>query len=196
MDHTRLRTGELIAAIGGAALLIIMFVFGWFGLPGPDIPEGAGDAAADLGIAIPDVDVSFNAWDSLELIRFLLLITGLVAVGLGIAAAMARDVAMPVAGSALVAGLGILSVIFIAFRILSPPSDLDREIGVFLGLIAALAVAYGGWRSMQEEGTTFSQQADNLGDRHGTDRPGTDRPGSDAPPPPPPPPPPAAGPGA
>jgi hypothetical protein len=180
MDHRRLRTGELIAAVGGAALLIIMFLFDWFGIGG-----AAGDAieqAEELGFATPDIDTGANAWDSMEIIRFLLLITGLVAVGLGIATAMARDVRMPVASSALVAGLGILSVIFIAYRILDPPYEAGREIGVFLGLIAAAAVAYGGWRSMQEEGTSFGQQADALQDRHGG--------GDDAPPPPPPPPPP------
>ncbi len=183
MDHTKLRTGELIAAIGGAALLIIMFAFDWFGVGG-----AAGDAveqAQDLGLATPDIDIGANAWETLEIIRFLLLITGLVAVGLGIATAMARDVAMPVASSALVAGLGILSVVFIAYRILDPPFDSGREIGVFLGLIAAAAVAYGGWRSMQEEGTSFSEQADVLQDRVGSSGSSS----SDAPPPPPPPPP-------
>ena len=39
------------------------------------------------------------------------------------------------------------------------------EFGVFLGLIAAAGIAYGGWASMQEEGTSFGAQAENLQDR-------------------------------
>ena len=79
------------------------------------------------------------------------------------------------------------------FWIISPPdggaafaSTSAASIGVFLGLIAAAGVAYGGWMAMQEEGASFSAQADRLG-------------GGDAPPPPPPPPAPppsAAGPAA
>ena len=57
--------------------------------------------------------------------------------------------------------------------------SVDREFGVFLGLIAAAAIAYGGWRSMQEEGTTFGGEADRLGDQVGD--------GSDESPPPSPP---------
>ena len=50
--------------------------------------------------------------------------------------------------------------------------DVSRKIGVFLGLIAAVGIAYGGWRAMQEEGTSFGDQADRVG--------------GDNPPPPPP----------
>jgi hypothetical protein len=93
---------------------------------------------------------------------------------------------MPIATSALAAGLGGLAVLLILFRIISPPDggagdlvDIGRGIGVFLGLIAAAGITYGGWLAMQEEGTSFSGPADRLG-------------GGDAPPPPPPPPPPSS----
>ncbi len=82
-----------------------------------------------------------------------------------------------------------MAVVLILFRIISPPDfgasdfgvdlDVGRSIGVFLGLIAAGGVAYGGWVAMQEEGTSFSSAADQ-----------------DATPPPPPPPPPPAAPPA
>ena len=76
----------------------------------------------------------------------------------------------PVAISAITAGLGILSVVLILFRIISPPDfgvgdfgdiagvDVGRKIGVFLGLIAAGGIAYGGWTAMQEEGTSFADR--------------------------------------
>jgi hypothetical protein len=169
----------MIAAVSGAALFIIMFL-PWFGLGGQ-----LGDAfnqAQDLGLA-PDVDTSANAWESFSFIDIVLFVTVIVAVAFGVAAAMARDVALPVAASAITAGLGILSVLLIAYRLLDTPYDSSRKFGVFVGLIAAIGIAYGGWIGMQEEATSFGEVAG----------------GGDAaapPPPPPPAPPPAAPPSA
>ena len=144
MDN--LRRGEQIAGASGVALLLIMFIFDWFSVSAP----GGG------------ISVGGNAWDTMEIIRFILLLTALAGVGLAIAAITQSDVNMPVAASAIATGLGILSVILVAFRIISPPDgglgdliDVGRSIGVFLGLIASAGVAYGGWVAMQEEGTSF-----------------------------------------
>jgi hypothetical protein len=181
MDTNRLRTGELIAGVAGIALLLIMFIFNWYGLS--DVPD--------------EFEGGLNAWEAYGFIDIILFITIVVAVGLAAATAMAQTVSLPVAAGALTAGLGILSTLLILFRIIASPEygafgvdvETDVKIGAFLGLIAAAAIAYGGWRSMQEEGTTFSAQADRLQDRVGDD----DRTGDREPPPPPPPPPPAGG---
>lgn len=184
MDTSRLGRGEMIAAISAIALLLIMFIFKWFGL---SIDTG--------GLVGVGASVSANAWQSFGFIDIILFITILVAVGLAVMKANQQSVSLPVAASALTAGLGILSLVLILFRIISPPDfgaggvdiagvDTTRKIGVFLGLIATAGVAYGGWLSMQEEGTTFQGQADRLQNRSG----GTGGSG-DAPPPPPPPPP-------
>lgn len=171
MDVNRLRTGEKIAGIAAVLLFIVMFL-NWFGL---GAPEGTEQAAEAFGV---DVSVSLNAWESFSFIDLILLLTIIVAVGLAVASAMARTVALPVAASALTAGLGILSTLLVLYRIIDPPGGLDREIFVFVGLLLAAAIAYGGWRSMQEEGTTFSGEADRLGDR--TSGPG-DGPGGTTP---------------
>ena len=109
------------------------------------------------------------------------------AIGLALISASQTEVGLPVAASAVVAGLGILSVVLIVISIISPPDfgarsvgtgvDNTRKIGVWLGLIAAIGVAYGGWRAMQEEGTSFGEQADRF--REPDEGPGA------APPPPP-----------
>jgi hypothetical protein len=171
MDTSRLRTGELIAGVAGAALIIIMFL-NWWGAPEITVETPLGEVTSGGG-------ASANAWEAADFNDIVWFVTGVVAVGLALAAATAQTVALPVAASALTAGLGILSTILILYRIIDPPFDADREYGVFLGLIAAAAIAYGGWRSMQEEGTTFGAQADRLGDRLGG--------GGEEPPPPPPP---------
>ena len=98
--------------------------------------------------------------------------TILVAIGGALIAANATSVNTPVAISAITTGLGILSVLLILYRIIDPPGSGDipdgfdigisRGIGVFLGLIAAGGIAYGGWRAMEEEGTSFGDQADRF----------------------------------
>jgi magnesium-transporting ATPase (P-type) len=175
VDAGRLGTGETIAAAAGLALFIIMFIFKWFGVD-------FGSDSLGLGSA---VDASANAWNSMEWIRWILLITALVAIGGALMTANAQSVNTPVAISAITCGLGILSVILILFRIIDPPSSGDipdgfdisisRKIGVFLGLIAAGGIAYGGWRAMEEEGTSFQHQAEQV-----------QRGGGEPPPPPPP----------
>lgn len=182
MDN--LSTGEKIAGLSGIALLLIIFVFDWF--------------TADVGFG---VNVGGNAWDTMEIIRFILVLTALAGIALAVLAATKSNVDLPVAMSAIAAGLGILSVILVLFRIISPPDggagdlvDIGRGIGVWLGLLASAGVAYGAWRAMQDEGTSFGDQADRVGGGSS---------GGQAPPPPPPsstgaggPPPPTSGTGA
>jgi phosphotransferase system glucose/maltose/N-acetylglucosamine-specific IIC component len=187
MDTDRMRTGEMIAGIAGVLLLIIMFL-PWFGI---DLGiSDAVDEAQDLGITVPDVQdsVNFNAWESFGFIDIILFLTAIVAIGMATATAMARTVALPVAASAITTALGFLSTVLVLYRVIDPVGDggVSRKYGLFLGLIAAAAVTYGGWRAMQEEGTTFSREADRLQDRLGPDDTA----------PPPPPPPPAGGTGA
>ena len=160
MDN--LSTGEKIAGISGATLILIMFIFEWFGFS-----EGP-------------LDVGFNAWESFGVIDIVLFLAAIAGIAVALMAATQSDVDLPVAASAVATGLGILAVLLVLYRIISPPDfgagdfgidiDADRGIGVFLGLIAAAGVAYGGWRAMEEEGTT-------VGAGRGA-----------APPPPPPPP--------
>jgi hypothetical protein len=166
MDN--LRTGEKIAGVSGVLLILIMFIFDWF--------------TADAGFG---VSFGGNAWEVFGGIDIVLFLAALAGIALAVMAASQSQVDIPVALSAITAGLGGLATLLIIFRIISPPDggagdliDVSRSIGVFLGLIAAAGITYGGWMAMQEEGASFSGEADRVG--------GT---GDDAPPPPPPPPP-------
>jgi hypothetical protein len=178
MDFTRLNQGEKVAGVSGILLILIMFVFSWFGLK---FTGGAGAFAVS-------VEGSRNAWGSYGFIDIVLFITALAAIGLALLAAWEGEMGLPVAASAIVTGLGVLSVVLIVISIISPPDfganlsgtgiEHTRKIGVWLGLIAAAAVAVGGYMAMQEEGTSFSGEADRF--RGGDDA------GTGAPPPPPP----------
>jgi hypothetical protein len=173
MDVSRLNTGEKLAGAAGIALLLIMFIFDWF--------------TVDVGGGFADISVGGNAWETMELIRFVILLAAISGIALAVVAANQSKVDLPIALSAITAGLGILTVVLIAYRIISPPDggagdfgvDIGRGIGVFLGLIAAAGVAAGGWLAMQEEGSSFTGQS--TGGTGGT--------GGTAPPPPPPAPP-------
>jgi hypothetical protein len=157
LDVARLRRGEQIAGVSGIALLLIMFIFDWFDYGG----------------------VGANAWDTMEWIRWLLLLTALAGIALAVMSLTQSEVNLPVATSAIATGLGVLAVLFVIIRIISPPdfglgevaeafgteADVGRAIGVFLGLIASIGVAAGGWMTMQEEGASFADQADRMRDR-------------------------------
>ncbi len=178
MDFTRLSQGEKVAGVSGILLILFMFVFKWFGL------KFAGGA----GVFDVAVEGSRNAWGSYGFIDIVLFITALAAIGLALLAASESEMGLPVAASAIVAGLGILSVVLVVISIISPPDfgvdlsgtgvDHTRKIGAFLGLIAAAGVAVGGYMAMQEEGTSFGSEAGRFGGDAGA--------GSPPPPPPPP----------
>ena len=60
---------------------------------------------------------------------------------------------MPVPLSPATFLLGTLGALMILYQVFDVPGDLDRKIGLFLGLIAAAGIAGGGYLSMQDEAT-------------------------------------------
>jgi hypothetical protein len=183
MDLSTVPRGALIAGISGLALFIIMF-FSWFEAPEVDfgVPEVTGAVFEAAG-----VDTTISAWEAFDFIDIVLLLTVIAAVGLVVMAAAGSSVNLPVAASAITAGLGVVATLLVLYRIIDTPFDYDRKFGVFLGLIAAAGVAVGGWLAMQEEGTTFGGERDRLSDRYGggPPPPGGTGTGPGAPPPPP-----------
>jgi hypothetical protein len=170
--NDRLSTGEQVAGVAGLALILIMFLFAWFGFP---------DVEA-LGQDFPGAD----AFDALsDWVNIILVFTAFSGISLALFGGVAL---VPISLSVITTVLGGLSAIIIFVYILSPPHDLDREIGVWLGLIAAACVGLGGYLTMQEEGTSFADVADTLSGPGGGHGAGTSPPSPSvsAPPPPPP----------
>jgi hypothetical protein len=192
MDLSKVKGGQLIAAIGGLALLISLLFLDWYGVEG-SIDIGFGNFDISAGAS-----AEFNAWDGQgflgTLANLVVLAAGIAAVGLAVLTATSRTVALPIAASALTAALGIGAVVMVIGRMLFQPGQgefVDLKFGIYLALIAAVVVAYGGWQSMQEEGTTFEEARDQLQSRLGEQSvgpgtpPGTERPSAEPPPPPP-----------
>jgi hypothetical protein len=157
----------MIAGISGVLLFIFMF-FSWYSAPDvvDDAIQQAQQAAEALGVNAPAVesaDTSFNAWQSFDFTDLICLLAVLVAVGLAVMTMTGASASLPVAGSALTCGVGALAFLFVLYRTIDPPADgLDRDIGLWLGLLATAGITVGGYLGMQEEGTTFGDQADRL----------------------------------
>ena len=181
MDVDRLSTGEKIAGVSAILLFIFMF-FDWF------------TVSASNGLV--SVSVGGSAWDALDVIPIILLIAIAAAVGVAVVRLTEADFEPTISMNAVVAILGIISVLLVLYRIISPPDSgftgvsVDPAVGIFLGLIAAAGIAYGGYRAMQEEGAGFGEIGDRLGGGRGG--PGGGQPPSSTPPSPPPPPPPSS----
>jgi hypothetical protein len=157
----RLSTGEKIAA-GSAVLLFIFMFFDWFSF---DVSGSAGGFIASVG-------GSGNAWDALDNIPIFLMIVIIFTLIVAALRFAESDFEPAVPLGAVVAVLGAISVLLILYRIIDPPGssdevpglavDISPSFGIFLALIAAGGVAYGGYRAMDEEGASFGGTADRL----------------------------------
>jgi hypothetical protein len=196
MEVDKLSTGEKVSAVSAILLFVFMF-FDWFGVKVSGVPGFSGDISGSGG---------GSAWDALDVIPIFLMLAIVVAIGVAMIRLTDADLEPPVSLNALVAALGGLAVLLILYRIVSPPDfgsfggvsvDATLKFGIFLGLIAAAGIAYGGYSAMREEGATFGGEADRLSGGPGGGHPPAGGPPPPPPPPsqqpPPPPPPPPAG---
>jgi hypothetical protein len=200
MELDRLSMGEKISA-GSAILLFIFMFFDWFGVEVSSVEGFSG--------AVPGAEG--NAWDVLDVIPIVLMVAIVVALGVAVIRLTDADIEPPISMNAVVAALGGFSVLLILYRIINPPDfesfggvDIDTtlKLGVFLGLVAAAGIAYGGYSAMREEGASFGDAADRLsgggvgGGQPPAGGPPPPPPSQQPPPPPPsqnPPPPPTGG---
>jgi hypothetical protein len=186
MEADRLSTGEKISAASAVLLFIVMF-FDWFGV----------EVSGSGGFSQSVPDSGGSAWDALDFIPIILVVTIVVALVNAFLRLSDSDYEPPISMNVAVTVLGGLSALLVLFRIVFPPSfgsfggitvDANLKFGIFLGLLTAAGIAFGGWKAMQEEGSSFSGTADRLSG------PG---PGAGSPPPPSsqaaPPPPPSSG---
>jgi hypothetical protein len=146
LDPSRLRRGELIVGASAVVLLASMFALKWYGLSGAIAPT-----ASRLG-----QPTSWNGWNGLTHVRWLVLLTVAAALLLVFLQATRRAPALPVSMSVIVTVLGFLTALALVYRVLinEPGSDnlVDPKAGAFVALISGLVLAYGGYRSMRQEG--------------------------------------------
>jgi hypothetical protein len=139
----RLSQGQVIAAFGAVALLVAMFL-PWTGVSGPSIPAGI---PVPSGVSTSSTE---NIWKDSTLDVYLL-ITAVVALLPALLALTdsAEEFSFVSAATFL---LGVVATILvIVFLTIDFPDGADRKYGAFIGLAAAIVIAIGGFRAMQEE---------------------------------------------
>ena len=143
MDSSRLRTGEIVAGIGGVALFLFLF-FDWFG-GGAEVSGSLVNGTATLS------HPGISGWDSLtDLPGFLIILSGVAGIALAYLAAAGQRLNIPVRRGAITALLGALAVLLILWRMFAGSPTL--KIGVILGLGAAIAITAGALMALVEDG--------------------------------------------
>jgi heme/copper-type cytochrome/quinol oxidase subunit 1 len=147
MDLRRLRTGEWLAAISGAALFVSLFL-PWYEIAWPRGPARSGWTA----YGPLDGSLTASGWESLSVIDVLLVLVAASGVLLAVVTATQRVPAVPVALSALMSIFGTLGVVLVLFRVLDLPDwAAGRDWGVWLGLASTLGVVAGALLAMRDE---------------------------------------------
>jgi hypothetical protein len=129
VDLRRLRHGEWIAGVSGAALLVSLFL-DWY---------SAGPTAA-------------NAWASFSVTDVLLAVVALFGIASAAGAATQRSPAVPQATGALTVPIAFVAAIVVVIHALSLPDGADgREVGLYIGVVATFGVLVGAWRSIGDQ---------------------------------------------
>jgi hypothetical protein len=153
----RLSTAYRIVGSSAVALFVVLFFFKWYGA----------SASSSLGTSVSG---SLDGWHSFHSSRWVWLLTIVVALGAVAVRAGMLELRRPVPLSPIVAALGALSTLLVLYRIVHHPGGRTSgtiegvrysassgiRIGIWLGLIAASGITYGGWLAMRDDGTAAS----------------------------------------
>jgi hypothetical protein len=162
VEASKLSRGEKISAVSAVLLFVFMF-FDWFGAKVSGVSGFSGSIEGGGG-------GGGSAWDTLDVIPVFLMLAIVLAVGVAVVRLTDADLELSVSLNAIVAAGGALAVLLILYRMIDPPGfgipgvavDTTLSLGIFLGLLAAAGIAYGGYSAMREEGLTFADTADRL----------------------------------
>jgi len=141
---SRLRAGEWLIGLASLALLVILFVVPWYGLP-----SSYAHAAASLGAA-----TSFSGWESLSVLRWLILILGVWGLACWYLQARCLAPALPVCAVVLETAFGVVVVAGLYYRVIisGPAVPVTHPLpAAFIGLGLAVAVVVGGYISMRQD---------------------------------------------
>jgi hypothetical protein len=134
----------VIAAVSALLLLILMFGTKWYGVAG--IPGTSAHAQAVT---------TQNAWGSLSVVRWVMLLT-ILAAGASVLVHLVDISRSTIALIRLaVALLGSLTAVLLTWRVLidlpSPSDVVDQKLGAVAGLVCAYGIAVGGFEAIREQ---------------------------------------------
>ena len=156
MNLRRLRTGETLA-LAGAVALALLLALDWFFLSTPDARVGAHESG-----------IRALGWFA----TLLLLGAILCALALAFVTVTNRSVAVPITFAVFSTLFGAAAVVAILVRLIAQPglgveasnADVEVEVAAYLGLLAAVAIALGGWRTMADERTDTKESLQQTED--------------------------------
>jgi hypothetical protein len=139
-----LAPGEMLSAASALALLVSMFVLGWYGTVGPPRgPEGSGLSSAE------------NAWHGLTVLRWLMLLTIVAVLGSLVLHARRCSRPRPLETAWVFVSLAGLTTAGLIFRVLidppTPSSVVDVKLGGYLGLISGVGILIGALDALRGE---------------------------------------------
>ena len=134
--------GDISAGVGGVVLLVSLWL-NWYGV--------------SVNVSGFSASESASGWEvlsTIDIILFLIALVAILLVAVKAAGQLPPDLAIPV----VLMALGGLAVLLVLFRIIDSPApndlpdqvDVSRKFGIFIALIGAAGIAYGGWRSSME----------------------------------------------
>jgi hypothetical protein len=145
VDTGKLGVGEIVAGVSGLALFVFMFL-PWYGI----------DSVGGIGLGGGDL----SAWEAFSFVDILLFLIAVIAVGLAIVGVAESTPELPAPPAQIIMVAGLVAVVLILLRLIFTPGvdtagfglevELGRKIGIFLSLVAAAGIAYGGWRALGE----------------------------------------------
>ena len=145
-DLSRLRRGEWTVGGGAALLAASMFLMPWYGVQSVLAPE----------LAISGHPTSWDGWNGLSHLRYLVLITILLGLALVWLQATRRAPALPVTFSMIVGVFSLITTVALIWRVLIDTPGLatliERKYGGFIGIAASAVMFYGAYLSLRKEG--------------------------------------------
>ena len=142
MDTSRLTSGDITAGVGGIVLLISLFL-PWYGV-----------SVNVAGFSASENASGWEVFSTIDIILFAIAVVAITLVALKALDQVPAETPVPL----ILLGLGALAVLLIIYRLIDSPApsdlpdevDVSRKIGIFIGLIGAAGIAYGGWRANME----------------------------------------------
>jgi hypothetical protein len=149
---SRLRPADVVAGVGGLALLVALFL-PWYGFEAPEVrTEGAKGTLTVLNVVAGATRPT--AWQAFSVVDILLALTALLAIALPVVTAGASGPAKPVAFAVLSSVGSILAVLLVLWRLVDAPGDhLELRYGAWIGLGAAVVMLAGCWAAMRDDRT-------------------------------------------
>jgi len=143
MTPHKVRGGDLLAGLGGIALLVVMF-FPWYRfIEGPQV--GTFSVSAN--------DTTQSAWEAFSVLLVPLVLLAALGIAELATSLFQRTQAYPIAATVFTAVVGVITSIATVIRLINPPGDnlfATRLWGVWVGTALVLAITGGAWWSMRD----------------------------------------------